>query len=777
MKASDVLGALDLKNDPARLRLRVQGRVQGVGFRPNVYRLATRAGVGGWVRNTRLGVVVEVEGSGAALGEFLRGLAEDLPALARIDDVEAQEIALSGEREFQILASEEQGAPETLFPIDAATCADCLAEMRDPSDKRFRYPFINCTNCGPRFTIIEGLPYDRPLTTMQEFEMDDFCRSQYTDPSDRRFHAEPISCPDCGPALMLFDTTFTELPGDPIAGAVALLAQGSIVAVKGLGGYHLACLATEENAVRRLRERKKRPAKPLACMFRGAEEAGRYCAMNDTEKKLLVSPEAPIMLLRRGGARLPDSVAPRNGYVGAFLPYTPVQHLLMEHFDVLIMTSANFTDEPLISLEEELAGILGPIADAALVHNRRIAHKCDDSILFVPGGVVVPVRRARGIVPEPIRVREDVPVPIAALGAQEKSTFALAKGASVVVSPHLGDLGDLRSEDNFRRELAGFARMLHIEPEAVVHDMHPDYFTTRFAAGLPVKTRIAVQHHHAHAASVMAEHALAGPVIAATFDGTGYGTDGKLWGGEFLLARYDGFERLAALKYLPLPGGEAAIREPWRMALVHLWYLSGDRVLETAVPPSCSFEGLPAKEVLEIAKRGINSPLTSSMGRLFDAVAFLLGCGARASYEAEAAVALEALALEAKVPEMIYSFEWERGAFSEIDPAPVIAAIVDDARRGRGLPEIAAAFHRGVAKLVIDLSTELSKLHGCADVVLSGGVFQNRFLCECVLERSRGTPLRIYQHALVPPNDGGISLGQAVVGAALLRKGSGNLNG
>ena len=777
MKANEVLRTLHLQNEPARLHLRVQGRVQGVGFRPTVYRLAGRAGVGGSVRNTRLGVVIEVEGSGEALGAFLRGLAEDLPALARIDDVEAGEIACSGEREFRILASEEHGAPETLFPIDAATCVDCLAEMREPSNKRFRYPFINCTNCGPRFTIIEGLPYDRPLTTMHEFEMDEFCRAQYTNPADRRFHAEPISCPDCGPTLMLFDANFTELPGDAIGGAVAMLEKGSIVAVKGLGGYHLACLATDDAAVRRLRERKKRPAKPFACMFRDAGTAGRYCAMSDAEKRLLVSPEAPIVLLRRDGAKLPEAVAPRNGYVGAFLPYTPVHHLLMEHFDVLIMTSANFTDEPLISLEEELAAILGTIADAALVHNRRIAHKCDDSIVFVPGGVAVPVRRARGVVPEPIRAPGGVPVAIAALGAQEKSTFALAKGEMIVVSPHLGDLGDARSENNYRRELAGLAQMLHIEPEAVAHDMHPDYFTTRLANVLPVETRVPVQHHHAHAASVMAEHALPGPAIAVAFDGTGYGTDGNLWGGEFLLARYDGFERLAALKYLPLPGGEAAIREPWRMALVHLWYLSGEGVLESGVPPSCSFEGLPAREILEIAKRGINSPLTSSMGRLFDAVAFLAGCGARVSYEAEAAVALEALALEAKDASGIYPFEWERGAFLEIDPAPVVAAIVDDVRRGRPLAGIAAAFHRGVARLVVDLSLELAKTHGCADVVLSGGVFQNRFLCECVQELGRGVPLNIHQHALVPPNDGGVSLGQAVVAAALLRKGREGLNG
>ncbi|MDD4858473.1 MAG: carbamoyltransferase HypF, partial [Candidatus Krumholzibacteria bacterium] len=519
MNAKNLLKTLTLKNDPARLHLRVTGRVQGVGFRPNTYRIAARAGVGGWVRNTRLGVVIEIEGAAGAIREFVRALAEELPVLARIDDLEAAEIAPSGEMEFRILASEEHGAPETLFPIDAALCADCLAEMRDPSNRRYRYPFITCTNCGPRFTIIEGLPYDRPLTTMHEFEMDDFCRAQYTNPVDRRFHAEPISCPDCGPSLMLFDTEFMELEGDPIAGAVDLLRKDRIVAVKGMGGYHLACLAGNEDVVRRLRERKKRPAKPFACMFRDIETAARYCVLSDVEKTLLVSPEAPIVLVRRGAERLPEAVAPRNGYVGAFLPYTPVHYLLMEHFDVLIMTSANFSDEPLISTEEELAGILGPIAEAALVHNRRIAHKCDDSILFAPAGGAVPIRRARGFVPEPIRIGEPVPVPIAALGAQEKSTFALAKDTSIFLSPHLGDLGDLRSEDNFRRELDGFARMLHIEPEAVVHDMHPDYFTTRFARSAGIEKRIAVQHHHAHAASVMAEHRLAGPVIAVTFDG------------------------------------------------------------------------------------------------------------------------------------------------------------------------------------------------------------------------------------------------------------------
>jgi hydrogenase maturation protein HypF len=782
MKAKEILETFQPTNDPARLRLRVKGRVQGVGFRPNVYRLAVRAGTGGWVRNTRLGVVIEVEGTAAALREFLRGLAEDLPALARIDDVEAVEMPAAGERSFRILESEGRGAPETLFPIDTATCADCLAEMRDSSNRRYRYPFINCTSCGPRFTIIEGLPYDRPLTTMHEFEMDDFCRTQYTNPLDRRFHAEPISCPGCGPSLILFDDMFTEIPGDPVAGAVSLIEKGAIIAIKGLGGYHLASLATDEGVVRRLRQRKRRPAKPFACMFRDLETLRRYCVTDAVEEKLLSSPEAPIVLLRRGGERLPEAVAPRNAYIGAFLPYTPIHHLIMERFEVLIMTSGNFTDEPLISTEEELAGILGPIADAALVHNRRIAHRCDDSIVFAPGGLVVPIRRARGFVPEPIVIGEGVPVPMAALGAQEKSTFALAKDASVIVSPHLGDLGDLRSENNYRLELAGLARLLQIAPEAVVHDLHPDYFTTRLAAGLGVKRRIGVQHHHAHAASVMAEHGLAGPVIAVAFDGTGYGTDGKLWGGEFLLARYEGFERLAALAYVPLPGGEAAIREPWRMALVHLWRMLGERALAGPPTPVCSFAGLPAREILAIVSRGINSPLTSSMGRLFDAVACLLGCGPRVSYEAEAAVALEALAREAKDRDRAYSFAWGEGPLAEIDPAPVLGAVLEDLAKGRSIPDVAAAFHRGVAGLVVDLSSDLARRHGCADVVVSGGVFQNRLLCECVMERARGAAIRIHQHALVPPNDGGVSLGQIAVGAALIRnelarKGSERANG
>jgi hydrogenase maturation protein HypF len=828
MDVHDLIEAIQLKNDPVRVRLVVRGRVQGVGFRPSIYRFAERAGLGGWIGNTRAGAIIEVEGRADSIRAFLRDLSADLPPLARIDGIDAREIDPVGEREFRIIPSEAPGFPETSFPVDAATCADCLAEMRDPADKRYRYPFINCTNCGPRFTIIEGLPYDRPLTTMKAFEMDDFCRRQYTDPRDRRFHAEPISCPDCGPALSLIDAEGKKLPGDAIGRATELLAEGLIVAVKGLGGYHLACGADDEGIVMRLRERKKRPAKPFACMFRDMAAIERYCVVDETERRLLLSPEAPIVLLRRGGgAQLADAVAPKNGYIGAFLPYTPIHHLLMERFEALIMTSANLTDEPLISTEEELARVCGPIADAALVHNRRIAHKCDDSIFFVPAGEIVPIRRARGFVPEPFVIARAVRVeqpaasrmprpevslgvapkaattraaaahvpPILALGAQEKSTFALSKDERIYVSPHLGDLGELRSQENYVLELASFERLLGINPEVCVCDMHPDYFTSRLARRLDVERIIEVQHHHAHAAGVMAEHGLDEPAIAAAFDGTGYGTDGKLWGGEFLLARYTDFERLATLTPVPLPGGEAAIREPWRMALVYLWNVFGEKALEIgvpAVPPRNSsgphrssqhisapptmgrrrlFEGLPAREVLGLARRGINAPLASSMGRLFDAVAFILGCGARVSYEAEAAVALEALALEAGDKSWSYSFGQKSGAPIEIDPGPVLAAIINDLEEKREPADIAAAFHRAVADLVIDLASRLSKTHSCRNLVISGGVFQNRFLCESLMKRAASSPLRVYQHTLVPPNDGGVSFGQLVVASARISKG------
>lgn len=770
MKANRSTNGLPRGRGPHRLRLTVKGRVQGVGFRPAIYRLATAAGLAGSVRNTRRGVVIEIEGSAGALGAFLGGLEAGLPPLARIDSLERETVEPLGEGSFSIGESDEPGGADAVYPVDTAVCADCLREMRDPSDPRHRYPFITCTNCGPRFTIIEGLPYDRPLTTMREFGMDRLCRGQYTDPADRRFHAEPICCPGCGPALRLLGADGAGLPGDPIGGAQRLIAEGKTVAVKGIGGYHLACLATDGAAVARLRDRKRRPVKPLAVMFRDISTLRRFCAAGAAELALLESPEAPIVLLRSAGEPLPGAIAPGNGYTGAFLPYTPLHHLLIEPFEALVMTSANFTDEPLISTEEELGGVLGPIADAALAHDRRIAHKCDDSIFFAPAGIPVPLRRARGFVPEPVPLEPPPDRCILALGGQEKGAFALTRGGAVFVSPHLGDLGDLRSQRNFRLELESFERLLEVRPEAVARDLHPDYFTSRLAAELGLAA-VAVQHHHAHAVSVMAEYGIPGPVIAVAFDGTGYGGDGTLWGGEFLLAEPHRFERLAHLRQVPLPGGEAAVREPWRMALMHLAALYGDRIPDSAVPGALPLDRLPARALLEMARKGVNSIPTSSIGRLFDAVACLLGCGLRVTYEAQAAIALESLALAAPGSDRAYRYEPREGTPLELDPGPVIEAVLSDIRAGVPRAQIARAFHRGTALLVTETAARLGRERGCPTVVVSGGVFQNRLLCEMVLAEAGRKGLDLLMHRTVPPNDGGISLGQAVAAAAMLRKG------
>jgi len=768
----DIREILDLKfgGDTGRLSLTVRGRVQGVGFRPSIYRMAKAAGLAGSVKNTRRGVVIEIEGSREAVLLFASSLENDLPPLARIDTLEAEPVEPAGAVDFLILESEEAGGSDALFPVDTAVCADCLREMKDGNDPRYRYPFINCTNCGPRFTIIEGLPYDRPLTTMGEFEMDELCAGQYVDTSDRRFHAEPISCPGCGPSLSLIDTDRKDISGDPLDETKRLIAGGKILAIKGLGGYHLACLAGSDEAISKLRERKKRPAKPFALMFRDIDTLEKYCETGETERGLLLSPEAPIVLLRgkRPGS-LPEGVAPGNGFIGAFLPYTPVHHLIMEDFDVLVMTSANFTNEPLISTEDELGGILGSIADAALINDRRIAHKCDDSIFFVPCGITVPVRRARGFVPEPVPINPGADACILALGGQEKGTFALTRGDAAFVSPHLGDLGDYRSQMNYRSELASFEKMLSVSPSVIVRDMHPDYFTSRIAGVLGGERVIEVQHHHAHAVSVMAEYGITEPVIGISFDGTGFGGDGTLWGGEFLLASQYEFRRLAHLRCVPLPGGERAVREPWRMSLMYLREIYGDSAIDRA-PPGLHLGDLPAQVIMEMASRNINSMPTSSAGRLFDAVAALLGLGLKVSYEAQAAIALESLAIGAGEGEKRYSFEYGENHPMEIDAAPVVAGVLEDINAGIDPAVIAAAFHESVAAMIVDSAVSLAALNGCSTAVMSGGVFQNRLLCERVMGLSAGRGVRFLMHKTVPPNDGGVSLGQAQIAAARIAR-------
>jgi hydrogenase maturation protein HypF len=711
-----------------RRRLRVRGVVQGVGFRPHVHRLATRHRLAGTVLNDGDGVVIDVEGGRSELDAFAAELVDDAPPLARIGSVSVEALATVGRERFEIVASEGRGAT-ALVPPDVATCDDCLRELFDPSDRRYRYPFVNCTSCGPRFTIVTAVPYDRPNTTMAGFPLCDDCRREYEDPSDRRFHAEPIACPACGPTLSA-----------PLEEAVAVLAGGGIVAVKGLGGYHLACDATDDAAVERLRARKRREEKPLAVM---TGDPSALAALDSGERALLESAARPIVLARRrSGAPLAASVAPGSPWVGLLLPYTPLHHLLLH--DVgrpLVMTSGNLTDEPIAIDDDDARRRLGDVADLVLSHDRSIHRRCEDSVVRQR----FPIRRSRGLVPEPIELPVPSPVPLVAVGAQLKSTFCVVRGAEAFVSPHLGDLDGEAAFRAFRADLALYLDMLAVEPEAVACDLHPQYLSTRWAhdQGLPL---VEVQHHHAHAAACLAEHGRTGSARALVLDGTGYGPDGTLWGGELLLADLAGYERLAWLDPVPLPGGEQAIREPWRVAAAYL---------ERAGRP------VPwARWPLVRQSLTVNAPLSSGAGRLFDAVAAVLGVRETVSYEGQAAIELEQLA--ADVPAQPYACRVRDG---RIVGADLVAAVADDLVAGRPRSEIAAAFHEGLAEALVRACAAAESRHAGA-VLLSGGSFQSLRLLDAVAGRLGSAGLEVLEHRRVPPNDAGISVGQAAVAAA-----------
>ena len=643
--------------------------MQGVGFRPFVHRLASRHGLGGFALNDGRGVLVEVEGETRALDSFAAALTRDVPALARVDAVEVESLAPLGDRAFRIAASAAAGAT-ALIPPDATTCEDCLRELWDPADRRHRYPFINCTQCGPRFTIVRRPPYDRANTTMAGFEMCDACRSEYEDPGDRRFHAEPIACPDCGPRLALGKAEGEEA----LAAALELLRAGRIVAVKGLGGYHLACDASSEEAVARLRTRKQREEKPFAVM---TSDPDALAEIDDEERALLGSRERPVALLRRrADARVAPSVAPATEWLGLILPYTPLHHLLCAEFrGPLVMTSGNRSDEPIATDDPEARDRLAGIADAFLAHDRPIHRRCEDSVLRPS----FPLRRSRGFAPEPLPLRRRSAEPIVAAGAELKSTFCVLRGAQAFLSPHLGDLDSALAYEAFRSDLELYLEMLGVRPEVIAHDLHPDYLSTRWALEQEAEV-IGVQHHHAHAAACLAEHEESGPALALVFDGTGYGPDGTLWGGELLRCDLDGFERLAHLDPVPLPGGEAAIREPWRMAAAYL---------EAAGRP------VPYERWPEIRQSlAVNAPLSSGMGRLFDAAAALLGVRERVSYEGQAAIELEQLAGETEAEP--YECRFSDGT---IHGADLIAAVHDDLDAGRPREQVAAAFQEGVAEV------------------------------------------------------------------------------
>jgi len=763
---------------PRRVLLIVRGVVQGVGFRPFVYRLAREESLGGFIGNDTNGVLIEVEGAPGSIERFLHRLRGEAPALARIDSVATREIPARGETSFQIVASEVRGAVATGIPADAATCVDCLRELLDAKDRRYRYAFLNCTNCGPRFTITRRIPYDRPQTSMAKFKMCKACQAEYDDPANRRFHAQPNACRECGPRLWLVDGAGAPIDcDDAVEETIERLVGGAILAIKGIGGFHLACDATSETAVGRLRERKRRYGKPLAVMVRDVDAARELTELGSEEEALLTAFARPIVLVRRrGDGVIAPSVAPGVPWLGVFLPYAPLQHLLFADARVraLVMTSANLSEEPIAIDNEECLARLAGIADAFLLHDREILQRCDDSVTAVVDGAPQILRRARGFVPLSVPLPIDAP-PLLAVGGHLKNAFALARGRLVYQSQHLGDLENLTGLNFFRESLDHLMRTFEVAPEAVVHDMHPGYLSTTLAREWAAERNlrvIAVQHHHAHIAGCMAEHGLEGPVIGLSLDGTGYGTDGKIWGGEVLIARLDGFKRFAHLEYVPMPGGEKAIREPWRMALGALHAARCD-IESEEVLRAVGVKAQDARVVKQMIARGVNTPGTSSLGRLFDAVAsVVLGRGA-VDYEAQAAIELEGVAVgqddrlrnHAYVPEL-----WEGDDSLILKTEYLWKTLIEDLKRGVCRERISAEFHAGVAEGFIKAASNARQNTGINQVALSGGCMHNRRLARLLRVGLEEEGFTVYQHRQVSPGDAGLSYGQAVIAAAILAR-------
>jgi hydrogenase maturation protein HypF len=752
----------------ARARARVEGVVQGVGFRPFVHRLAGDHTLDGWVRNDGRGLLLEVEGDGRALERFLERLAEEAPPLAVVEQVCVELLPATGEHGFRILTSDRTGEPAAQVSPDVAPCRDCLAELFDPDDRRYRYPFINCTNCGPRFTIVRRVPYDRSLTTMAAFALCAACHAEYEDPTSRRFHAQPNACPVCGPSLRLVDRAGGAIPAeDPVAAAAAELAAGRIVAVKGVGGYHLACRADDERAVAELRARKHREEKPFALMALDAGAVSELVLLSAGELELISGRERPIVIARRlPGARVAPAVAPGSADLGVMLPCTPLHHLLLaDAATTLVMTSGNVSDEPIAHQDDDALRRLGPLADVLLVHDRPIHVRADDSIVRSLGGKEsLLLRRARGYVPGSLSLPLPAP-PLLACGAELKSTFCLAKGSRAWVGPHLGDLKEWETLRSFREGVAHFEALFAVEPEVLVHDLHPDYLSTGYASQRDGVELIGVQHHHAHLAACLAEHDELGAAIGAIYDGSGLGTDGTIWGGELLAGGLERAQRVGHLHPVRLPGGDAAVREPWRMACAWLVAaLDGEAPLPVGIVGRVDPQRW--EQVAALARSGTASPLTSSVGRLFDAVSALCGIRITVRDEGRAAVELEAIAAP-----------HERGAYPlplvedevlELDARETVRAILRDLSSGVSAALVSARFHNGLADATARAVSLLAQRHGVRTAVLSGGVFQNRLLLTRCADALTGTGLRVLIPRRLPPNDGAIAYGQAAVAAAQL---------
>lgn len=746
-----------------RKQIRVRGTVQGVGFRPFVYNLAEKQRLAGYVLNSSAGVVIEVEGEPASIDAFVRELNEHPPPLAHIEDVAVTSMDALRDAAFAIRESVDE--PGQLQPVspDVSTCPDCLRDIGTPGNRRFGYPFTNCTNCGPRYTITRAIPYDRPLTTMACFSMCERCLREYEDPSNRRFHAQPNACPDCGPSITL-----------SIRDVQRLLQAGKIVAIKGLGGFHLVCDPFDDAAVRLLRERKKRSDKPFALMAPDVAAVERLCYVSADERAALTSIRRPIVILtRRPDAPLSQALAPGNNTLGVMLPYTPLHQLLFRgsgdapaELSALVMTSGNVSEEPIVTGNRAAATRLHGIADAFLFHNRDIHTRVDDSVARVFAGAERVLRRSRGYAPQPVALSFPV-AEILACGAELKNTFCLTKDHHAFLSQHIGDLENFETLVFYRETLDRMQKLFRISPKAVAYDLHPQYLSTQLALEMTDLQQIGVQHHHAHIASCMAENGIADKVIGVAFDGTGFGTDGKIWGGEFLVADFDGFQRRAHFRYIPLPGGDTAVREPWRIGLSYLLDTFGARIDSLDFPMLRRIPGTKAAAVRAMIERRINAVDTSAVGRLFDAVAAIVGVRDEVNFEAQAAIELEVCAADGV--EAVYPFQIIGDDPWQIDVRPMIEQVVGDVLAGKSTGWISAAFHNTISAIVVELCQRLQLDEGLNRVCLSGGTFQNVRFTERTVRELRVRGFEVFLHSKVPPNDGGISLGQAVIANAALQ--------
>ncbi len=755
-----------------RMRGAIEGIVQGVGFRPFIFQLASRYHLSGHVSNTDFGVDLEVEGREQNVASFMTSVVRTPPPLAHIASVRWTDIPLTHQQTFEIIKSQSANGRSALISPDVGICEDCRRELLNPSDRRFGYPFINCTNCGPRYTIIEDIPYDRSATTMAAFQMCEQCLAEYEDPTNRRFHAQPNACWKCGPSLSLHDSDGNPVAcDDPVSKTVSLLEKGAIMAIKGLGGFHLCVDALNHDAVIRLRRRKHREEKPLAVMVKNLRMAEKMVHMGAMESELLISRHKPIVLMeKRDFPGLSKAVAPQNRYLGVMLPYTPLHVLLMEAFSgPLVMTSGNVSEEPIAHDNQMALEKLGRIADYFLTHDRDIHLRGDDSVVRVVDGIPRQVRRSRGYVPVPVFLPEpmkEMPS-VLALGAELKNTICLTKQNRAFLSQHVGDLENLETFDFFRLTVSHLRRILEIDPEVVVHDLHPDYLSSRFAGEQTGFKTLAVQHHHAHIVSCMAEHGVTDPVIGLALDGTGLGLDKAVWGGEVLVSDMASFERRAHLSYVPLPGGDAAAKSPWRMGLVYLYHAHGKSLFDLPIPFVENLDRHTASVILEMAEKGVNSPLTSSCGRLFDGVCALTGVRSEIAYEGQAAVELEMCQIAEEEGRYDFDIYAENEKKWIMDTAPIIRGVVQDLLRGEAPGLIAARFHNTLIRMLQRICQIVRTETGIHRVALSGGAFQNKTLLSGVACALKKDGFHVISQEKVPANDGGISLGQALIGGML----------